>query len=227
MNPDLELESWRRHWQAASAVPPDLKARVEGETRWMRRAVVVEILITAVFGGASLGWAVLSNRTDAFVLAIGVWTLIAIAWGIAFLLRRDAWAPADLGTAAFLDLSILRCRRKRESLFAQSVLYVLIVGFDLAWIYLGRPEGAREGLASFLTGSGVAWVWAVTAALALAAVVHRRRLTRELDALTSFRKQLGDALSDAEGESRIWPGPTRAMKRFGKKRSRDGASARH
>ena len=227
MNADAELESWRRNWQATSAVPPDLNARVERETRWMRRVVVGEIIITVVFGGGSLAWAVVSGRTDALVLAIGVWTFIAMAWGIAFLLRRDAWAPAALGTAAFLDLSILRCRRKREAVVAQSVLYVLILCFDLAWIYFARSAGTREGLASFLTSSGVAWVWAVTVALGAAAVVHRRRLARELETLTNLRQQLGDDLNDSEGGSGIWRAPTKAMKRSRRRKSRGGASARN
>jgi hypothetical protein len=190
MNVDAELESWRRRWQTASVIPPDLKARVERETSWMRRFVVAEVLVTILFGGGTLAWAVLSRRTDALVLAVGVWGAISIAWAMSFLLRRDAWAPATLTTAAFLDLSILRCRRRREAVIAQGVLYVLILGFDLAWIYLGRPPGARDGLISFLTGSSVAWVWVVSAALGAAALSHRRRLTRELEALTRLRQQM-------------------------------------
>ncbi|HEU5256092.1 MAG TPA: sigma-70 family RNA polymerase sigma factor, partial [Vicinamibacterales bacterium] len=41
---------------------------------------------------------------------------------VSFLLRRDAWAPASMTTTAFLDLSILRSRRRREGVVAQAVL---------------------------------------------------------------------------------------------------------
>ena len=191
MQADTELEAWRRLWLTESRVPVDMKARVERETRWMRRAVFAEILITIGFGGATLAWALLSGRTDALVLTIGVWVFIAIAWTIAVLLRRDAWAPASLGTAAFLDLSILRSRRRREAIVAQVVLYVLILAFDLSWIYLRQPELVRAGVLAFLTSRGVVWVWVITAILAVVAVRQRQKLGRELETLTSLRRQLG------------------------------------
>jgi len=192
MQADTELESWRRLWRAESPMPFDVKARVERETRWMRRAVFAEILITIGFGGGSLAWALLSRRADALVLTIGVWLFIALAWTIAVLLRRDAWAPASLSTVAFLDLSILRSRRRREAIVAQAVLYALILGFDLTWIYLRQPELVRAGVFAFLTSGGVAWVWLITAALGAGAVRHRRRSGRELETLTNLRQQLGD-----------------------------------
>ena len=144
MEADVELDAWRRHWQSDSRVAPTLKQRVERETRAMRRFVVGEIVVTIVFGGGSLAWAALSLRTDVFVLALGVWAFIAIAWTISFLLRRGAWAPLTSTTMAFVELSILRCRRRRESIIAQAALYVMILGFDLAWIYATRPAGSRR-----------------------------------------------------------------------------------
>ena len=192
MDADLELESWRSQWQAASVVLPDLKGRVERETRAMRRVVVGEIIVTAVFAGGSLVWVVLSRRTDVLVLALGIWVFTAVAWLISFLLRRDAWAPATATPIAFLDLSILRCSRRREGLVAQSVLYAMILAFDLAWIYFERPAGERPGAVSFLASSGVAWVWVVTAALGAAAARLRKKLARELGTLTRLREELED-----------------------------------
>lgn len=188
MNVDLELESWRHQWQAESAVAADLKARVERETRAMRRAVLGEIIVTVVFCGGAVAWALLSRRADTLVLAIGVCLFTAIAWGISFLMRRDAWAPSTSTSSAFLDLSILRCRRRREALIAESALYVIILGFNLAWIYVDRPESPP--VATFLAGRDIAWVWAITAALGVAAVRRRARLSRELEALTNLRQRL-------------------------------------
>jgi len=153
----------------------------------MRRFVIVDVIITVVFCGGTLGWTLISRTTDALVLAIGVWFFTAVAWTISYLLRRDAWAPATLTTTAFLDLSILRCRRRHESIVAQSVLYVLILAFDLAWIYAGRAD--RASLIPFLLSPGVAWVWVVTAVLAGIAVLQRRRLGRELARLGELRRQ--------------------------------------
>ena len=191
--PDVELESWRRSWHAAPAAVPDLRARVERETRTMRRFVVGEVIITVVFCGGTLAWTLLSRRTDALILAIGVWFFTAVAWTISYLLRRDAWAPAALTASAFLDLSILRCRRRYESIIAQSILYVSILTFDLAWLYAGRAD--RIDIVPFLTSPGVAWVWLVTAALGFVALMYRRRLARELERLGTMRRQFDRAAS--------------------------------
>ena len=190
MEADVELDAWRLLWQARAPGVPDVRALVERETRRMRRFVAGEIAITIVFGGGSLGWAALSRRTDVLVLAIGVWLLLAIAWTLAFLLRRGAWTPAAATTTAFLDLAILRCRRRREAVVAQAVLYVMILGFDLTWIYLSGAHRATPGAVAFLTSGGVSWVWAVTAALGAAAVGYRRKLARELEALTALRHEI-------------------------------------
>ena len=193
MDVDVELDSWRRNWHAGQPAVSDLRARVERETRRMHLFVIIEVIITIVFCGGTLGWTLLTRRTDALVLAIGVWFFTAAAWVISYLLRRDAWAPATLTTAAFIDLSILRCRRRYESVAGQAVLYVLILTFDLAWIYAGRAD--RIALLPFLASQGVAWVWVVTALLAAAAVTQRRRLRRELQGLESLRRQFDRATS--------------------------------
>jgi hypothetical protein len=190
MQADVELDLWRRQWTAEPYDPSALRQRVERETRAMRWFVMAEIAVTIVFGGGTLTWAALSARTDALVLAVGVWVFIAMAWTISFLLRRGAWAPVTATTTAFLELSILRCRRRRESIVAQSVLYVLIVGFDLTWIYFARPSRAA-GVAAFLTSGEIAWVWVVTIVLAATAVWQRRRLGRELETLTRLQRQIG------------------------------------
>lgn len=190
MQADVELDAWRVLWQARAPAMPDVKALVERETRRMRRFVAGEIAVTIVFGGGSLGWAAASRGTDVFVLAIGVWLFIAIAWTLAFLLRRGAWTPAAATTTAYLDLAILRCRRRREAVMAQAVLYTMILGFDLTWIYFSTPPRATPGALAFLTSGAIAWVWVVTAALAVAAVRYRQKLARELEALTGLRREI-------------------------------------
>jgi hypothetical protein len=187
MGADVELESWRRSWHAGTAAVPGLRERVERETRMMRRFVIVEVIITVAFCGGTLAWAFLSQTTDALILALGVWCFTATAWIISYLLRRDAWAPATSTTSAYLDLSMLRCRRRRQSIVAQAILYVLLLAFDLAWIYAVR--GNSGGAIAFLTEPSIGWVWPVTAALAVVAVVQRRRLGLELGRLADLRRQ--------------------------------------
>lgn len=194
MDTDLELDAWRRLWQTESFVMPSLKERVERETRWMRRFVIGEVIITIVFGGGSLAWAALSLRADVLVLALGIWAFLAIAWTISFLLRRGAWTPVTATTTAFVELSILRCRRRRESIVAQAVLYVMILVFDLTWIYFARGLSPTRSVVAFLTNPEVAWVWPLTLALGVVAIRQRRRLALELDTLIELRGQIDDVL---------------------------------
>ena len=201
MQADVELDSWRRHWQADTLVLPDLKELVERETRRMRRFVVGEIIVTMAFGGGSLVWAALSRRTDVLVLAIGIWLFIVSAWTLALRLRRGAWAPVTATTRAFLDLAILRCRRRREALMAQSVLYAMIVAFDLAWIFFSSTHRATRGAVAFLTSAGVVWVWVVTLVLGVAVLRQRRTLARELEALTSLRRQIDESRRSSSGRT--------------------------
>lgn len=193
MHSDTELNAWRRAWQAPPAAAPiDLAARVARETRMMRRFLVGEVLITITIGGGSAAWALVSGRADVLVLAIGVWLFTAIAWTTSWLLRRGAWAPVDSTTTAFLELSILRCQRRRESVIAQCVLYVMILTFDLIWIYFEFADHQPVTPLAFLTSPSLYWVWAITIALACAAVWQRQRLGRELVNLTALRRKLAD-----------------------------------
>jgi len=190
MEPDVELDTWRHGWQASAVVPTDLQRRVERETHRMRWFFAGEVAITLAFGGGSLAWAVLSRRTDVSVLAIGIWVFLAIAWTLSLLLRRGAWTPMSTTTTAFLELSILRCRRRRESIVAQAVLYLMILAFDLTWIYLARSPAARPQPLAFLTSGGLVWVWVLTAVLGVLAVWQRGKLDRELQNLTMLRRQI-------------------------------------
>jgi hypothetical protein len=196
MDADVELESWRDQWQSAAPVSPDWMDRVERETRQMKRHVAAEIAVTVVIGGGSLVWAALTRRVETLVLAAGVWCFIGMAWMTSMRLRRGAWVPAGATTAAFVELSILRCRRRRRAIAPQVVLYILILGFDLAWIYATRPRAG--GLAAFLTSAGIAWIWPVTAALGIAAILHSLKLARELRNLMRVRQQVGDTVGNLD-----------------------------
>jgi hypothetical protein len=149
--------------------------------------------VTAIMGGGAAGWAVVSQRPMAITLAIGIWFFIAIAWATSIGLTKDVLRPSAVTTSAFLDLSIRRCRRRLRALTAQGLLYVMILTFDLVWIYHYQEETRLMALGPFLTSGRMLVVWAMTAMLAAAAVRYRRKVHRELQNLLDLRKQLGDS----------------------------------
>jgi hypothetical protein len=46
MSMDTELETWRREWQSETAVPADLRRRVERQSRWLKVGIAADILVT-------------------------------------------------------------------------------------------------------------------------------------------------------------------------------------
>lgn len=203
MDIDLELDGWRHEWQADVATPTDLADRVARETRRMHQFVLTGIAITIVFGGGSIAWAAISGRSELLVLVVGTWAFLAIAWAMSWLLRRGASTPLTTTTSAFLDLSILRCRRRREATFAQAVLYVAVLSFNLWWIHANSLPHAGMDTWTFLTSRGVLWVWPVTALLAVMAARQHRRLRRELQALTALQQAFQDG-DDSAKELNSW-----------------------
>jgi hypothetical protein len=177
---DLELEGWQRQWQSQPA-SIDLRQKVEAGNRAMRRGLMWEIAVTIAWGGGSLLWAIVSGRAEVLVLAVAIWGFIAIAWTASILLRRGAWQPATSTTAAFLNVSILRCERSLQAIAVQAVFYVVILAFDLVWLYWYRQE---TDLRLFLTRPAVVIVvLIVTPVLAAVALWYRGRLRRELENL--------------------------------------------
>jgi hypothetical protein len=183
--PDLELEGWQRHWQSQDTVPADLAQRVAAGTRSLQRGRIAEILTTIVMCGATAVWALVSRRADVIVLAVGVWLLVAIAWAASTMLRRGISQPVTSTTSAFVEISILRCERSLHAITFQAAFYVVIVGFDLVWLYYYRAESSVQELLMRPPVIGVLTI--VTPVLAAAAIWYRRRLQRELKNLISLR----------------------------------------
>jgi hypothetical protein len=193
MERDTELETWRRQWRRDDVIPPGLQQRVERETRNLRRARYAEWAVTVVFGGAAAGWALVAKRPIASAFAIGIWFFIAIAWAASIGLSRDIARPSAATTTAFLDLSIRRCRRRLQGLTAQGVLFVMILAFDLLWIYHYQGDTRPMDPKAFLTSGLMLVMWAVLAVPVAIGVRYRARLRRELRNLLSLRRQFDES----------------------------------
>jgi hypothetical protein len=190
VQPDAELDTWRRQWQSHDAVPRDLRRRVEREIRMARVGVVLAVAVTVIFGFGVPTWAILSRRVDVGVLAVGVWGFITINWMVAWSLTRGASKPVATTTAAFLDFSVLSCRRHHQAIVAAAVLYAAFLLFVLAWKYHELAQQTSLAFWPFLTSASNMAVWGITAALAVLAIWRRRKLNRELRNLLRLREQL-------------------------------------
>ncbi len=187
MSVDAELDAWRQEWQSNAPVLPDLSAKVRRQTRFMRLMVAMEILVTVVIGGGSIVLAVLAGQTDFLVLTAAVWVFIAAAWTFAFLNRRGCWAPEALNTAAFLELSIRRCRADLSRVIFGVVLYFVEILFCLTWIYHHDAREVAITPGEFLRSTNCIVVGVVTVAFMAYSIAYRRRKRAELASLLKLK----------------------------------------
>jgi hypothetical protein len=148
MNLDTELETWRREWQSETAVPPDLRRRVERQSRWLKIGIAADILVTVAIGGGVVALAARWPQSDMLLLAAATWTFIAAAWAFRLAITRGLWSPAAIDTASFVDLSIKRCRAQLKATVFGAGLFVCEMAFCLGWIY--RYSAPRAPLVSWL-----------------------------------------------------------------------------
>ncbi|HLJ46594.1 MAG TPA: hypothetical protein VKU01_11335 [Bryobacteraceae bacterium] len=189
MNIDAELESWREQWQSETALPVDLRRRVERQTRWMKAALVGDLLVTLVIGGGVIWAAARSPQTDMFVLAGMTWVFIAAAWAFTLWVNHRNWSPSAMDTAAFIDLSIRRCRGRLAAVRFGVVLFVTEIVFCLAWIYQHDIRGQRPLLTWLLFGSlEIDITWLFTIVFAGLMVWYRRKKRAELEYLLRLSK---------------------------------------
>jgi len=186
MNIDAELDLWRREWQSDSAVPADLRRRVERQTRWMRLAVLVDVLVTCAIGGGVIVVAVRAPQAEYFVLAAATWLFLAAAWIFSLVVNRRNWCPAALDTEAFVDLSVRRCRARLAAVRFGVVLYLCEMVFCLSWIYRSGSVGKPVLKWLWFGSLAIDLVWLTTAAFAVVLIWYSRKKRAELAWLLSL-----------------------------------------
>jgi hypothetical protein len=193
MKLDSEWEVLGREWRQVSQPLPDLRARVRKESRRLRLFLAGDILVTVLFGGGSLAWAVVSRQTDVAQLAVAVWTCIGAAWLFGMVNRAGTWSPSASTTTAFLDVSIRRCRATAAMAVFGMALWLAEVVFFSAWVYRYLARRSLVTVEAFL----LSWpmiVWeAATVVFLILSMRYRRRQQAELASLLDLKHHLDDA----------------------------------
>lgn len=180
MNPDTELETWRREWQSEAEVPRDLRARVERQSRWMRIAIAADILVTVVIGGGTVALAVRAPQPDMVLLAAATWLFIAAAWTFRLVADRGLWSRPAMHAAAFVDLLVRRCRARLKGALFGAGLYVCQMTFILGWIYRHSAGRTPLGTWLFFSSAFIDLVWVVTLVFFAVLFWYRRKKRAEL-----------------------------------------------
>jgi hypothetical protein len=180
MSIDNELETWRREWQSETAVPANLRRRVERQSRWLKIGIAADILVTVVIGGGVAALAVRAPQRDMVLLASVTWTFIAVAWAFRLAITRGLWSPAAIDTASFVDLSIKRCRAQLKATAFGAGLFVCEMAFYLGWVY--RYSAPRAPLLSWLFRGSLmnTLVWPLSLVFFVLLAWYRRKKRNEL-----------------------------------------------
>ena len=190
---DDELEVWRRQWHSQPAVPIELIRKVERQTVYMKLEWISMILPMLVGIGTTV--AAVNNPTVPFIfLAVGTWLFIILGTIIQIQNDKGTWAPARETTAAYVDLSIRRCRRKlyahRYGLVFSTLftLFVLVVNYQMLAGY-----GAFRTFEDYLAAAGAYLFAAFVVAIVMFLMTGRRKKTKaELDYLLNLQRQMGE-----------------------------------
>jgi hypothetical protein len=189
MNADLELDGWRRRWQAQPARfdVVALKESVARETRRMKVMLLAPVGVTVGIGGWALIGALTRPTAASLSLAIGVWSFIVMAWAGALWLSRGTWRPQAETTDAFVEVAIRRCESAVQSVPLALALYVLQIVFMLLWApRMLHVEPAQVLLAPQMVLMG----WIGLPVFTGFMIWYARRKRAELASLQAVRRQL-------------------------------------
>jgi hypothetical protein len=191
MNMDSELDVWRRQWQMNTDVPPDLRSKVERQSRYMKIALAVDILVTVVIGGGTIGLALRSPQPDMVLLAVATWLFLTAAWTFRLTVDRGGRSPSGLDTTAFVDFLVRRCRAALATIWFGAGLFVTEIAFCLGWVYHRTPP-PRTPLLTWLFSNSlpIDIVWLSTLSLCGFLFWYRRKKRAELAYLQNLRDSL-------------------------------------
>jgi hypothetical protein len=163
----------------------------------MKIGLLCDVLVTLAVGGGTTVWAVRSPESDLRFVAVAAWLFLAAAWIFVLLVSRGLWAPSAIDTAAFVDLSIKRCRKALMTVWFAVALFLAEIVFGMTWAYQ-HSVSSETPLLSWLLFSSlrVDIVWAMTLTFFVGAIVYSRKKKTELARLLALKVEFG--LSDTK-----------------------------
>lgn len=192
MTPNHELESLRQQWRTQASPAIDvatLRQWVAEDSRTNRRTLVIVTLGTLLMLGYTLLRALRSDEPNTWVSVVFVTCFAVLVWLVALALSRGTWRPRDESTAAYLDLSIHRCRSVIVAAPIGIVFYVAGLVGSLVWRQrmlgvewqqlLQAPEMIIAG-------------WIGAPAYAIGMIINAQVQRRRLAILEKLRRELGE-----------------------------------
>lgn len=192
MNTIPELDSLRTRWQTQASPATDVNAlrqRVVAESRTHLRTLVIVAIATLLVLAFTLMRAIGSDEPNTWVSVVFVSCFAVLVWLVAMALSRGTWRPRDDSIAAYIDLSIHRCRSVIIAAPVGIVLYVAGLIGSLFWRQrLLGVEWQQLLQAPEMIVAG----WIGAPAYAIGMVINARVQRRKLAFLEKLRRELGE-----------------------------------
>ncbi|WKD49588.1 hypothetical protein [Microbulbifer spongiae] len=136
------LGLWRQQ-PVQTVVPTAILHWVRRQERRMRLVMLSEWLFGIAVGFHAITTILAKDRPDNTLWLVFVLSMLALAMGFSLVNRRGLWAPLEESARAYVDLALLRLRRKRREVhFCWLFLLiqtVIILGWHLASLYGESP----------------------------------------------------------------------------------------
>jgi hypothetical protein len=190
---DDELEMWRQQWQGRPEVVIELIRRVERETTQMRLGWLALLLPAAVVTGVTVLVAIKPN-VGGILFAAGLWLIMGIGVWLGKRSQKGLWLPAAETTAAYLELSIERCRRTQQGFrfWRLFPLFFAVTAFVLFGVYNGLKEkGALETTEDYwIVAATFLWTICVEGFVLYVLWRNGRKIQVELEYLLNLQGRL-------------------------------------
>lgn len=192
---DREMREWMEDWRDDAPPAAEVRAAILRHVRRRSRTlalvtageVIVTILLLGLFG------VLLSRARDPETIAVLVaGGLLAVsAFALANWNRRGTWRPSVETTEAFLEISLLRCRRSLRAVRYSYGIMVVEAFLLVPWLVIGilrRPDTRPLGWNPYLFyGALLALIFG---AMLLGCRWYARRVRRERHVLRETRRDL-------------------------------------
>jgi hypothetical protein len=189
---DNELSAWRREWHSQPSVPLDLVRKVERQTVYMKLqlfALIAPILV----GAGTIVLALIMRTVPSTILAVGTWAFILFGLRFELKNRKGVWTAASQTTAAYVELSIVRCQRDLNAIRYSFVFTPLLTTFVLITVFaiLVHRNALNIARDYWNIAGAFAYSFVIVAIVALAMLAKRKKVRRELNYLLNLQRQFG------------------------------------
>lgn len=155
---DTAWSDWARDWQGAPPAtgardvldrrcPERLRRRILRQRRVLVLTVIIEVVITLVFGAFAVDRLGRGETFGDAALGLFVLGILAVSWAFAWVNRRGTWRAAGESVREHARLWVRRAERRISALrFAWGLLFAELAFFACWFVWLERDAVTRAPL---------------------------------------------------------------------------------